>query len=94
IAEGTVSAALNAALRATAVAGVALDAAFRIARGLSAEADAALAGTMLLGAGLDARIDLPFAPAGTRTFGHGETRDRVITAGGRTFVVPAGNRKH
>ncbi|MCH8037857.1 MAG: hypothetical protein IIC53_12160, partial [Proteobacteria bacterium] len=59
-----------------------------------AEADAALAGTMLLGAGLDARVELPFAPAGTRTFGHGETRDRVITVGGRTLLVPAGHRKH
>ncbi|MCH8155440.1 MAG: hypothetical protein IH786_09310, partial [Proteobacteria bacterium] len=44
--------------------------------------------------GLDAILDLPFAPAGTRTFGHGADRDQVITAGGRTFVVPAGNRKH
>ena len=90
----TVTASLAAAVRATLVAGAALDAALHVARETSAQADAALAGTALLGAGLDANIDLPFAPAGTRTFGHGEDRDRVITAGGRTFVVPAGNRKH
>ena len=90
----TTTAGLGAALRATAIAGAALNAALEFARETSAAADAALAGTALLGAGLDASLDLPFAPAGTRTFGHGADRDQVITAGGRTFVVPAGNRKH
>jgi len=90
----TATASLGAVLRATAIAGAALSAALEFARETSAAADAALAGTALLGAGLDANLDLPFAPAGTRTFGHGEDRDQVITAGGRTFVVPAGNRKH
>ena len=45
-------------------------------------------------ASLDADLTLPFAPAGTRTFGHGEDRGQAVAAGGRTFAVPAGNRKH
>ncbi|MCH8000583.1 MAG: hypothetical protein IIA34_02825 [Proteobacteria bacterium] len=91
---GTETAGTDAALRAGRVATALADAVLRIERQRQAGLAAALAGTALLGAGLDASLDLSFAPAGTRTFGHGEDRDQVITAGGRTFVVPAGNRKH
>ena len=62
-----------------------LAAALELARNVSAQADAALAGTVLLGAGLDASLGLLIAPAGTRTFGHTEDRDHVVTAGERNF---------
>lgn len=90
----TRTAGLQAAVQALVTAQVNLEAAVQDSFTRTAILSAALADTALLGAGLDASLDLPFAPAGTRTFGHGEDRDRVVTAGGRTFVVPAGNRKH
>ena len=60
----------------------------------SAGIEAALSAVRGVDAGLDTYLDLPFAPAGTRTFGHGGDHGQVVAAGGRTFVVPAGNRKH
>ncbi len=90
----TAQANLEAAVRDTVTRTAGLDAGVRDSLTRTAPLSAALAGTALLGAGLDANLDLPFAPAGTRTFGHGADRDQVVTAGGRTFVVPAGNRKH
>ena len=81
------SAGLDASITAVGLRTIAtsLAAALELARDVSAQADAALAGNVLLGAGLDASLDLLIAPAGTRTFGHTEDRDQVVTAGDRTF---------
>ncbi len=83
----TRSAGLDASITAVGQSTIAtsLAAALELTRNVSAQAEAALAGTVLLGAGLDASLGLLIAPAGTRTFGHTEDRDHVITAGERNF---------
>ncbi len=92
------SAAADAAVAALQTRTSSLEAAVHVLMTAQANLEAAVRATVNRTAGLDANLDAglgpPFAPAGTRTFGHGEDRGQVVTAGGRTFVVPAGNRKH
>lgn len=92
------SAAADAAVAALETRTSSLEAAVHVLMTAQANLEAAVRATANRTAGLDAKLDAglgpPFAPAGTRTFGHGEDRGQVVTAGGRTFVVPAGNRKH
>jgi hypothetical protein len=96
--EFTRSAAVDAAVAVLETRTSSLEAAVHELMTAQANLEAAVRDTATQTAGLDANLDAdldpPFAPAGTRTFGHGEDRDQVVTAGGRTFVVPAGNRKH